>query len=179
MFKKKNESDILLEKSISTQHSEKKKENRKSIRNRPVLEKKKKEIEKLDESTTQPTGPILEEIIQSFQKELLNQNELLDNMKEESLFLKLKIQEESEKCSNIMEQFESDILAIRKTTEEERKERRKLQHLLDNLQNSLTIPQTPLSQANPITPLTNIKLSTKNQNSKTNKRTQKKKKNIT
>jgi len=153
-----------------TQRPDKKKESRKSARTSHKSDKKKssvRDIEKLiDEQTIQAAGPILEEISNSFHRELNYQNELLDYMKEESQFLKRKIQEETEKCSNILEQFELEMAAIRKATEEERRERRQLQFTLENLQNNInSTPPSSTTKANP-----------KTQNSKT-KRPQKNKKN--
>jgi len=166
MFKeKKTDLDSLRANSNLPQRSEKKKEARKSARTNRVTDKKKstssKETEKVLDSSS------LEEIVQAFQKELNHQNELLESMKEESIQLKRKIQEEKEKCTHIMEQFELDISSIRKSAEEERKERRQLQQILDNIQNNLTI--SSLTQTNNTSALPST---TKNKNKRLTKKKQ-------
>jgi len=79
--KKKNETDIT-DNNNALRTTEKKKENRKSIRNNHKSDQKKKSVKDLfrllDDQTLQAAGPRLDEIIQSFQKELTYQNELLD-----------------------------------------------------------------------------------------------------
>jgi len=173
--KKKNETDITDYNGLALRTTEKKKENRKSIRNNHKSDQKKKSVKDLfrllDDQTLQAAGPRLDEIIQSFQKELTYQNELLDYMREESILLRRKIQDETEKCSHIMEQFEMEIASVRKIAEEERRERRQLQSQIDSFQSNLLSPlPSPIS----ITPTT--KNHSKPQTSKT-KRTQKKKAN--
>jgi len=172
---KKKDYQILEDSNLS----QKKKENRKSVRNNKSDKKDRssvKDFSKLfDDQTLHAAGPQLEEIIHSYQKELNYHNELLDYLKEESNLFKRKLQEETEKCSSLMEQFEQDIAAARKIAEEERKERRHLQNIVDNLQTSL--PSSPTQSSSvPIKPIINAaKNQPKPQNSKT-KPTQKKKK---
>jgi len=173
-FKEKKGYQELID---SANISQKKKENRKSVRtsNKSEREQKKKNsIKDLSGLVEDPNilsgaGPIIDEIVHSLQKELNYQNELLDYMKEECILLRRKIQDETEKCSSIMEQFDQEIVAARKVTEEERKERRQVQFIFENLQATITSqPASPTMKVN------NPK-NTKPQNSKT-KPTQKKKK---
>jgi len=168
MFKNKKKSEQNLTDTSLTQRSEKKKESRKSVEKSQKKKTSIRDLEKLlDDHTIQAAGPILEEIVNSFHKEINYQNELLEYMKEESIFLKRKIQEETEKCANIMEQFELEMATLRKTTEEDRRERRQLQITLETLQATLSAtPQSP--------PSSSTKTNPKPQNSKT-KRPQKNK----
>jgi len=139
MFKEKKVIDLESLRAHSNIHS-KKKENRKSARTSRITDKKKSTSVKESEKLVEPNHSIsLEEIVQSFQRELNYQNELLEHMKEDSVLLKRKIHEETEKCKNIMEDFETDITALRKSTQEERKERRQLQQILENFQSTLNI----------------------------------------
>jgi len=157
--------------------SKKKKENRKSNRNSKKSDKKKSSsslakdlvdnMKLFDDPNIQISN--VDEIIRSFRKELKYQTALLDYMKEECATLKKKLQEETETCHTILDQFERDIATARKTAEEERKERRALQYLLENLQNSIQTTSPPTTQPSQSpTPVTATKThSVRRQNSKT------------
>jgi len=179
--KKKNEPD---DSNYTQRTTEKKKEHRKSIRNNHKTDQKKKSSVKdlfklLDDQSIQAAGSRLEEIVQSFQKELNYQNELLEYMKEESILLRRKLQEESEKCASILELFEAEIASVRKITDEERRERRQVQITLENLQTTISIPPSPNANAAATSGHTPNTAATKNPSKKETKtkRTQKKKPN--